>query len=181
VNPTLRDIVIKLLITLVVIALPLTIARLRGFNVRDFAGLHKPPARLFAIILGTWVAWMAMTELLLHVLQVDAPNSWPPSPLIVVVLRVLAIGILGPIGEELIFRGVLYGRLSPRLGVTATIVLLAASWSLIHIRYDWTTIAFICADGLILGYARYKTGSVITPMAMHIIGNLFSVWQSLNP
>ncbi len=55
---------------------------------------------------------------------------WRQSPLFIDALRVLAVGILGPLAEELIFRGLLYGLLSrTRLGVIWTIVFLAGFWA----------------------------------------------------
>lgn len=178
-TPELRDTLVKVALPIAGIVLPVLVAKLRRINFRELAGFYTPPARLFVLFIALWVVWMVITELLLHAIGKGEPHPWPPYPLLIVVLRVLAIGILGPIAEELLFRGMLYSRLSPRIGVAATIILLAVVWAVIHTRYDWVTIAIICADGLLFGYARHKTGSVYTPMAMHILGNLFSIYQSL--
>ena len=89
----------------------------------------------------------------------------------------LAVGILGPTAEELVFRGVLFSRLmTTRLGPVGTIVLLALVWSAIHTSYELRVIAVIFVEGLILGAARWKTGSVIPPILMHIVWNLYAVW-----
>jgi hypothetical protein len=179
-SPDLRATLLKVGIPLLCILLPVVVARLRGISFRELGGFYKPPARLFVLFIGLWIVWMIVTELLLHWLQMGDPKPWPPYPMLIVALRILAIGILGPIAEELLFRGMLYSRLSPRIGAAATIILLAVVWSVIHIRYEWSTIALICVDGLIFGYARHRTGSVYTPMAMHMLGNLYSIYQSLS-
>jgi len=178
-NPLLRSTLIKVALPLIGIVIPMVVAKLRGFELRDFFGLHKPKMRAFAVALALWIAWMAITELVLHALGQGAPDAWPDYPASIVLLRVLAIGILGPIAEELIFRGVIYGRIAPKLGPWIAIVLIAIVFGLIHTRYDAAIIAVVTIDGLLFGIARYKTGSVYTPIAMHMLGNLFSVCQSL--
>lgn len=175
----LRSTVLKIVLPLLGIALPILVARLRGFNLREFFGLYSPRARTFALWLAIWIVWMALTELFLHLMNMGQPKAWPDYPLLIVILRVIAIGVLGPIAEELFFRGLLFSRLSPKLGATATIVLLAVVFGVIHHRYDAAIIALVIVDGLFFGYARHQSGSVFTPMAMHTVGNLFSIWQSL--
>ncbi|MEO6138095.1 MAG: CPBP family intramembrane glutamic endopeptidase [Luteimonas sp.] len=92
-------------------------------------------------------------------------------------LRVAAVGVLGPIAEELIFRGFLFARmLRAGINVHATIALLAAGWALLHWSYSLPVIAVIFVAGILLGLARWRTNSVIVPAAMHIIWNLFAVW-----
>lgn len=178
-NPELRSTLFKVLIPLLGILIPLIVAKVRGFSLREFFGFQKPAGRLFALFLALWVVWMALTEVVLHWLDPSGNPNWPPYPMLVIVLRILAIGILGPIMEELIFRGVIYGKLSRRIGVPATIIAIAIAWTLLHFRYDWTNLTVVFVDGLWFGYARHKTGSVFTPMAMHVMANLFSIYQSL--
>jgi hypothetical protein len=48
-TPALSDILLKVGLALLAIVLPLVVAKLRGFDVRDFVGLHKPQPRLFAL------------------------------------------------------------------------------------------------------------------------------------
>jgi membrane protease YdiL (CAAX protease family) len=179
VSGDLRSTLIKVGLPLLAMVILLTVAKLRGFDLREFAGLHRPPGRLFALFLGLWVVWMAVTELLLHWLGGEGPPPWRDYALPIVILRIVAIGILGPISEELVFRGGFYSRLATRLGAAGAILGTAAIFTVMHYGYSWTSLAFVFADGLIFGYARYKTRSVYTPMAMHVIGNLFSIGQSL--
>jgi membrane protease YdiL (CAAX protease family) len=47
---------------------------------------------------------------------------------------------------------------------------------MLHYTYPWWVIAIIFVDGLILGLARWKTGSVIAPVVMHMLYNLYAIW-----
>jgi membrane protease YdiL (CAAX protease family) len=178
----LRATLIKVILPFAGIVVVLVMAKLRKLDLQEVVGLRLPSAQRFALWIAIWIAWMAISELVLQSMHMEQPAPWRAYAPLIVALRILAIGILGPIAEELIFRGLLFGRLAPRIGAVVTIVLLAAGWSLIHLPngYQWTTIALIFIDGLILGFARKHTGSVYVPIAMHILGNLYSIYQSLS-
>jgi membrane protease YdiL (CAAX protease family) len=55
-------------------------------------------------------------------------------------------------------------------------VILALGWALIHTSYSATVIAVIFFEGLLLGMARWRKGSVLAPALMHILWNLYAVW-----
>ena len=56
------------------------------------------------------------------------------------------------------------------------IAITALSWALLHYSYSWTVIAIIVVDGVLLGLARWKSGSVVTPILMHAAYNLYAIW-----
>ncbi len=144
---------------------------------RDDLGLVRP-ARLpptLAIML-LYFGWMLGTNALTGW---RGPWDWTPwlaAPLLASVLRVLAVGILGPIAEELIFRGWFFGLLKARIGVAATIAPTAIGWTALHYTYSWTVLGVILVDGVLLGLARLASRSVFPPIVMHIIYNLYAVW-----
>jgi uncharacterized protein len=108
-------------------------------------------------------------------------RAWPAYTALIVGLRILAIGVLGPFAEELVMRGLLYNRLRrTALGDIGAIVVSAVGWSALHFHYGIGTLGLITLDGLILGLARYRSGTVWIPAIMHVMGNLFSICQSLN-
>jgi membrane protease YdiL (CAAX protease family) len=37
-------------------------------------------------------------------------------------------------------------------------------------------IAIIVVDGILLGLARWRTGSVFVPIVMHALYNLYAIW-----
>lgn len=83
----------------------------------------------------------------------------------------LAIVVVAPIGEEIVFRGFLYrGLVRPGREILA-IVAIALAWALLHVQYDWLGMAQIFALGLILGWFRWASGSTTLTIVMHVLIN----------
>ncbi len=180
-DPLLRGTLVKLAIPLFVIALVLVVSRRRGIDWDQGLGLNRPRARDLMVWVGVWAVWVAISEWLINTLGMDQAKAWPDYPATIVALRILAIGIAGPVSEELVMRGLVFDRVSrSRLGQKGAIVLCAVAWSLMHVQYGWKTLILIAIDGLILGVARVRSRSVTVPIVMHVLGNLFSIAQSLH-
>lgn len=90
----------------------------------------------------------------------------------------LAIIVAGPIFEELFFRGFLFRGIewSP-LGRDGAIILTALLWAVVHQQYDPYFIGQIFLMGVVLGYARARTGSTLLTIALHAANNLYSTIQ----
>ncbi|WP_432649567.1 CPBP family intramembrane glutamic endopeptidase [Huintestinicola sp.] len=89
---------------------------------------------------------------------------------------IIMTAILAPIGEELMFRGVILRRLSTvsqRFAIFAS----AAIFGLMHGNLLQMILGF-CV-GLVFGYAAVKTGSLLLPIAGHIFINFFAVSCSI--
>ncbi|MBV8841222.1 MAG: CPBP family intramembrane metalloprotease [Bryobacterales bacterium] len=94
------------------------------------------------------------------------------SSLIVVLLFIV---VLGPIFEELVFRGFLYPLLAKSFGAAAGIAFTALPFALLHgaqNQWAWQQIAMIGIAGAVFGYARYKTGSTAASTMLHCGFNL---------
>jgi len=63
------------------------------------------------------------------------------------------------------------------MGRRGAILLTSLLWSVIHFQYDWYGVASIFASGLLLGYARMKTNSIIPTILMHSLMNLVATIQ----
>lgn len=83
----------------------------------------------------------------------------------------LAIGLLAPLSEEIVFRGAILKRLlqSPRLSTWAAIALSALLFALIHMNPAQMPHAFVI--GLLLGWMYWRTGSILPGMAFHWANN----------
>ena len=71
-----------------------------------------------------------------------------------------------------LYERMLRARLDPRL----VIAILAAGWAVLHYSYAGGVIALIFVGGLLLGAARRQTGSVVPPILMHMLWNLWAIW-----
>jgi membrane protease YdiL (CAAX protease family) len=85
----------------------------------------------------------------------------------------LAIVVITPMGEEILFRGFLFrGWLQSPNDAWPVIVLTSGLWAIIHLQYDWFVIAQVFAFGLLLGWMRWATGSTILAILLHALINL---------
>lgn len=81
----------------------------------------------------------------------------------------LAIVIVGPIMEELLFRGWIMRVLLEKTTPTKAIVYSALIFGIIHMNP--VQIMYASLIGLVLGWMYYKTGSLIPSIVMHIVAN----------
>jgi membrane protease YdiL (CAAX protease family) len=85
------------------------------------------------------------------------------------VWALIAIGI-APLGEELLFRGLLYKGFEASWGRTAASVLVTALFVSLHVAevsHQWVALAPITLLALLALAARRKTGSLAPAMALH--------------
>lgn len=78
--------------------------------------------------------------------------------------------VLGPVFEELLFRGFLLPLLQKTLGPWPAIVLAATGFALLHgqqYKWAWQQLLVIGLAGIAFGYARYKTGSTAAAALLH--------------
>ncbi len=96
------------------------------------------------------------------------------SPATKVLLGLLVV-ILGPVAEELAFRGFLMPLLVRSLGAAGGIVLTGVIFGSVHgyeYQWAWQYMLLISLVGCIFGWAKYKTGSTIAGALMHATFNL---------
>lgn len=92
------------------------------------------------------------------------------------VLLLIAVVIIAPLIEELIFRGFLHKRFAGTfLGIHGAIFITAFIWAIIHIQYEAVYVFVIFFMGIIFGYARVITSSLYIPMMMHGVMNFWSI------
>jgi uncharacterized protein len=85
----------------------------------------------------------------------------------------LAIVVVAPIGEEVLFRGFMFrGFVHTQRDAVPSIVLISLIWSLQHIQYDLLDITEIFVVGLLYGLVRWSTGSTTLTILLHSVNNL---------
>ena len=86
-------------------------------------------------------------------------------------LGIISYGILAPLGEEIVFRGVVYGQLRKVLKVPYAVVLSGLAFGLFHRNLVQAVYATIIGCLLALVYEWY--GTIAAPMLFHSVANLF--------
>jgi len=91
-----------------------------------------------------------------------------------IIVMIFAVG-LGPVYEELFFRGFLFPLLARSFGAAAGIVLTALPFALLHgaqNQWAWQQITLVGLAGVVFGFVRHKTGSTAAATILHSGFNL---------
>jgi membrane protease YdiL (CAAX protease family) len=86
---------------------------------------------------------------------------------------IVVLGLLAPLAEELIFRGLLFGWLEGRWNGRLALVVSSLAFAAAHI--DRTHIVLVLPLGLLFGWLRWRTGSLLPSLAAHAINNSAAV------
>jgi len=86
------------------------------------------------------------------------------------VLFFLVAGIIGPVTEEILFRGIIYGFFR-RWGVLTALILSSVIFVLAHSTLSAIPVPQI-VGGVIFAIAYEKEGSLIVPITIHALGNM---------
>ena len=88
----------------------------------------------------------------------------------------LGVVCLGPLFEELLFRGFLFKGLERSfIGGVGAIWVTSILFVLVHIQYSlYILICIVFPLAILLGYARYKSRSLLLPLLIHVINNLIT-------
>ncbi len=93
-----------------------------------------------------------------------------PAKSMEIVLFFLVAGIIGPVAEEILFRGIIYGFFR-RWGVLAALILSSVIFVFAHSISSIIPLPQI-VGGIIFAIAYEKEGSLIVPITIHILGNM---------
>lgn len=89
-------------------------------------------------------------------------------------LQTLAVlGLLAPVAEELVFRGLLYGWLAGRWSNLVAFVLSSLAFAAAHT--EPLHILLVLPLGFWFGWLRWRTGSLVPTIVAHIINNTIAV------
>ena len=170
-------------VQIVVLALA---ARRPGWSAAEYLGLAWPKARAaviaFAILVTFLLGYDAITNLLgrdiVTPFQVDTYRSAREAGMLP--LLWLALVIAAPVAEEIIFRGFLFrGWVRSERAAVPGVVVISALFAAIHPQYDWFGILQVFFMGLLLGFARWRSGSTILTILMHVWINLWATAETM--
>ncbi len=92
-----------------------------------------------------------------------------------IVLLGIFVTTLGPICEEVVFRGFLYPVIAGVAGAAAGIVFAALIFGMLHgpqYSWSWQHVLVVSAAGIAFGFARWSTGSTAASALLHATYNL---------
>jgi hypothetical protein len=93
----------------------------------------------------------------------------------------LAVVVIGPIGEEVVFRGFLFrGWVRPGFRAVVAVALISLVWAAMHLQqYSLAIVAQIFVIGLVLGWMRWRSGSTWLTIVLHVLVNLESTIETV--
>ncbi len=160
--------------------------RMTGTNLLDYFALDIPRGRDVAIAVGGLIVVIVLGDLLTYALGRDVVPAFQTD-----IHRTaqadhtlpwlwLAIVVVAPIGEELLFRGFLFRGLvrEPRDRLPGILVI-SLIWSLLHIQYDWFGASLVFAVGVLFGYTRLYARSTTLTILLHMLLNLESIVETV--
>lgn len=144
---------------------------------KAFLGLALPQPKQLLLWLGIFVLLMLAIEglaLLVPSLNTDfmeqVVSTTTDLPLLLV-----AVGVIGPVFEEFLLRGLLFGSLRHIVDEHASVAITAGVFALMHLQYSLPIMMLILPMGVVLGYARSRSGSIWAPVLMHVVNNCITV------
>lgn len=168
--------------SVVLIALPVFLVLTPYARTLDTMGFRKPLGKMLLYLLpllgvlfvGNEVVYQ-VTERIIGEFPLDELTG--EAILHNPILMGIAVGILGPIGEEVFFRGFAHTALRRKYGFKKGILLSSLFFGMYHV-IPWQ-IPYAVVAGLILAYVYEKTQSIYPPILFHIINNSIAVIQVL--
>ncbi len=90
-----------------------------------------------------------------------------------VVLSLLLLAVLAPLVEELVFRGLIYGWIAGRWGTMAGFIVSSLAFAAAH--FEPAHIVLVLPLGLLFGWMRRRTDSLLPSLVAHILNNGFAL------
>lgn len=166
----------------VVVGLCVLFSRLRkGITIRQYLGLRSISLKQAGGWLAALVAFSVAEDIFYTIIgapivhpstiQMYQSSVFPP-------LLIFAIIVCAPVVEECFFRGFLFkGLMHSAIGPVGATIVTALAWAVIHTQYEWCGILVIFLGGILIGIARIRTCSILTPLLMHCAMNLIASVQ----
>lgn len=141
----------------------------------------KVPVRLYGLLLAAGAAsCLAASNMISMSGLIKNSESYASAVEVLysagLVPELLALGVLAPIGEELLFRGLIYRRLKEFVPLISSMVWASLIFALLHGNLVQGIYAFI--SGLLFCYVYERYGSVKAPILMHMFSNITAVIAS---
>lgn len=162
--------------------------RTRGFDLaetREYLGVRPPSIRDLLVVIGGWALIFAAVIVIGIVLTaLEAPTAQNQTgqlvegdPSLIPPLILAMFLVVGP-SEEILYRGVVQGRLRESLGPVPSIVLASAIFASVHVvalvgslSGMAVTVAILFFPSLVFGAVYEYTENLVVPILVHAIHN----------
>ncbi len=172
--------------TVVQVALLALMTRRTGAGTAIYLGLILPHKRDLLLGLGIVaivgvaadgvsriLGFNLVTQFQLDIYRTASAAGWLPW-------LWLALVVVGPIGEETLFRGFLFrGWHRSPSDARVAIIITALLWALSHAQYNPYFMGQVFVFGLLLGWFRFKSGSTILTILLHGLVNFQGMLETV--
>lgn len=135
-----------------------------------------------ALAVGLTAPWLGalLTGFLAHghAVPQDIQQLGSATPLALRIPLMLVVVSVGPLVEELLFRGVLLSALLRRLGTGWSVAISSLAFALIHLPgldFQWYALPDLLLLALVLAWLRLRSGSIWPAVLAHGVNNLLGV------
>ena len=165
-------------LVLFVVVLPIWAIRNRAYVLKVLGVSTKPTSEIWWMPWLAWAAYMIATIAAailvsnLPWIDMDQEQETGFQDLrlpIEYVMAFIALVVLPPIAEELLFRGYLFGRLREKFGFWLSATVVSVVFGFVHLQ--WNVAVDVAVLSLFLCYLREKTGSIWASIVLHSIKN----------
>jgi membrane protease YdiL (CAAX protease family) len=146
-----------------------------GITFKDFYKNVLSGITAYAFILPILISVLILSMLFLDKIGYKAP----PQPVFdmffeekrsnVILFLTIFVSVLGPVIEEIFFRGFLYSAVKKRFGILAGVLLSAALFSMLHANISGFLPIMIL--GVLMAFLYEVTGSLVASISVHILHN----------
>lgn len=170
----------------IIFAVPVLVTWYMKSNQKELFSFKKPKKGTITgsifLYLGTYCLEMAIAGILIKAFPASAENvsmSFEQLAKQPVILMLIVMALMPAIGEEICFRGFLYGGLKNKYGVKWAVVLSAIVFGAFHMSL--VKLLPTAMLGACLAYIVSVSGSIYIGMVLHFVNNAFSVLQMKYP
>jgi membrane protease YdiL (CAAX protease family) len=153
----------------------------QGCPAREYLAIRNARARNWILWPLALAAFSMGADALLYTLDIDPVAPWMTdvyNSATCFSCLMIAVVLIAPLIEELIFRGFVFTGIQARLGSFWAVIFSSLPWAIIHLQYrEWYFIVLIFMLGLLFSIARWRTNSVLVPVAMHMFQNAMASVQ----
>lgn len=144
----------------------------RPFTAGDVRTILIGLGFLILVRIGTAVQ-LALTDQTKHVQKgfehFDVVTTQPTLTTIAVAIAVVTMVFLGPVVEEIVFRGLLFGALARPIGIVPSALVSSLLFAAIH--GEAVLFPSLAALGLVAAFSYAATGNLWVPIVLHAANN----------